>query len=305
MSRHPDHHPGNKPPVDASMTLITSMLRRPLDPGYQAAADKRTAEGRSPATGWRAPWLLVFLLITGIVIGISAAALRSRESTRADARAEIIRQIESQQDLVDERSETVRDLQGQIDRATGRLNPGAPGAQRLQDLRATNGLVAVSGPGVRLTLDDAPGSGTSADGDPRSSASNEGRVLSRDLQIITNGLWASGAEGVAINGQRLTSRSAIRFAGDAILVNFRPLNRPYTIDAIGEAESLRTAFVQSSAGAYFDGLRQNYRIPTSLTTQQELTLPSAVASTTRYAKVVPDGRAAPATKRSPTKESTP
>ena len=34
----------------------------------------------------------------------------------------------------------------------------------------------------------------------------------------------------------LTALSAIRFAGEAVLVNYRPLLRPYTIEAIGGAE---------------------------------------------------------------------
>ena len=50
-------------------------------------------------------------------------------------------------------------------------------------------------------------------------------MIARDLQIVVNGLWASGAEAVSVNGQRLTSKAAIRFAGQAILVNYRPLTR--------------------------------------------------------------------------------
>ena len=39
-----DDRPDQRRP-DASMTLLTSMLERPLDPGYQAAADRRRAAG--------------------------------------------------------------------------------------------------------------------------------------------------------------------------------------------------------------------------------------------------------------------
>ena len=49
-------------------------------------------------------------------------------------------------------------------------------------------------------------------------------MLDRDLQVIVNGLWAAGAEAIAVNGQRLTACSAIRSAGEAILVDFRPLS---------------------------------------------------------------------------------
>ena len=47
-------------------------------------------------------------------------------------------------------------------------------------------------------------------------------MIAQDLQIVVNGLWDAGAEAISVNGQRLTSKSAIRFAGQAILVNYRP-----------------------------------------------------------------------------------
>ena len=66
------------------------------------------------------------------------------------------------------------------------------------------GATPVVGEGVVLTLNDPPLSADSEEGD---------RVLARDLQVIVNGLWAHGAEAIAINEQRLTSTSTIRFAG--------------------------------------------------------------------------------------------
>jgi uncharacterized protein YlxW (UPF0749 family) len=273
------------------MTLLTSMLERPLDPGYQAAADDRLAQGLPASTGTRRTRLLVALLLIGLMIGVSTAELRDRDGTRATARADLIRQIQDRQTVVDERGTEVRGLQQEVDVATAQLDP----TQRkvLEDRRVTSGLAAVTGPGVRLTLDDAPGTGTDADGDPRTGAKDEGRVQSRDMQLITNGLWASGAEAISINGQRLTSRTAIRFAGEAILVNFRPLTRPYTIEAIGDASQMQTTFAESAAGSYLTGLRNNYGIQTSLTSQDELRLPSAVNVSTREATVVPAGAKPP------------
>lgn len=280
------------PRPDASMTLLTSMLERPLDPGYQAAADDRLAQGLPASTGTRRTRLLVALLLIGLMIGVSTAELRDRDGTRASARGDLIRQIQDRQAVVDERDTTVRGLQQEVDAATAQLDP----AQRkvLEDRRVTSGLAAVTGPGVRLTLDDAPGgTGTDADGDPRTGTTDEGRVQSRDMQLITNGLWAAGAEAISINGQRLTSRTAIRFAGEAILVNFRPLTRPYTIEAIGDSSQMQTTFAESAAGSYLTGLRNNYGIQTSLTSQDELRLPSAANVSTREATVVPAGATLP------------
>lgn len=294
--------PARRP--DASMTLLTSMLERPLDPGYAAAAEQREAQGLPASTGTRRPWLLVWLLVVGLMIGISTANLRGRDGTRSVARADLIRQIEDRQDVVDAHGDRIRTLQGEIDVATARLDPDLVGTQRqeIDAQRVASGLVGVRGPGLRITLDDAPGTGTTADGNPRTGTSEEGRVRSKDLQLLTNGLWDAGAEAIAINGQRLTARTAIRFAGEAILVNFRPLVRPYTIEAIGDPVQMQTAFAEGTAGSYLTGLRTNYGIETSLTTQDELNLPSAVNVSTREAKVIPPGTSTP--KVTPLKKET-
>ena len=73
--------PGPRRP-DASMTLITSMLERPLDPGYAAAAERRQRAGLSEATTLRSPRLVVFLVLVGVLVGIAAVQLRGGETNR-------------------------------------------------------------------------------------------------------------------------------------------------------------------------------------------------------------------------------
>ncbi len=293
-SENSDRAPARR--ADASMTLLTSMLERPLDPGYAAAADKRTAAGLPASTGTRGASLLVWAVIIGLLIGISTANLRGDDSARAAARAQLIQQIEDRQAAVDERGDRIRELRSTIDVAAARLDPDLVGTrqEQLDAQRVVSGMVPVTGPGLRITVDDAPGIGTDADGDPRTGLNDEGRVRSKDLQLITNGLWAAGAEAISINGQRLTSRTAIRFAGEAILVNFRPLTRPYTIEAIGDPTQMQTDFARSEAGSYLSGLSSNYGILTSLTTQNSLDLPSATTIRTRLATVVPADDETPA-----------
>nr|WP_246297180.1 DUF881 domain-containing protein [Janibacter cremeus] len=236
------------------------------------------------------------------MIGVSTANLRGDDGTRADARAQLIEQIEDRQEEVDGHDERIRELRAQISTATALLDPDVAG-DRHAGIAVASGLVPVAGPGLRVTLDDAPGTGTSADGDPRTGANDEGRVRSKDLQLITNGLWGAGAEAIAINGQRLTSRTAIRFAGEAILVNFRPLTRPYTIEAIGDPQQMQTDFAESTAGSYLTGLRNNYGILTTLTTQDDLDLPSATNIRTHAASAIPAGATPPAV--IPRKKETP
>jgi hypothetical protein len=145
-----------------------------------------------------------------------------------------------------------------------------------------------------LVLDDAAGTGTGGGIDPRTADGFTGsRLHDRDLQLIVNGLWQAGAEAVAVNGQRLTALSAIRAAGDAILVDNRPLVPPYTVLAVGDEKGLPGAFQDSMGGRYLRLLEDSYGIKATVSPQRSLDLPGAVGFTLRLA--TPDqGPATPA-----------
>ena len=123
-----------------------------------------------------------------------------------------------------------------------------------------------------------------------------------DLQIVSNGLWAAGAEAISINGQRLTTRSAIRFAGQAILVDFRPLVRPYVVTAIGDAKALQSSFGSSPTGSYLKSLEDNYGIPVAISGSASLTCPAGVPSALVSATARPTG--IPSTTAAPTSTAT-
>jgi uncharacterized protein YlxW (UPF0749 family) len=107
-------------------------------------------------------------------------------------------------------------------------------------------------------------------------------VLDRDVAMVVNGLWVAGAEAVSVNGQPLTSLSAIRTAGSAILVDYRPLTRPYVVSAIG-GPTLESQFATGSAGASLRTLHDAYGIRYGVEGVQDLTLPAASGLTLRYA----------------------
>jgi uncharacterized protein YlxW (UPF0749 family) len=271
------------------MTLLTSMMERPLDPGYAAAAQKRVAAGQPASTGFRTGTVAVAMVVVGLLLAVGATALRAPSTAAARAKADLVAQIESRREAADTQEAEVRRLQAEVDRLqTQALGTGQATLQdRLRSLSLTSGATAVTGPGLTVVLDNAPGSDdTSADGDPRTgSGDDEGKVVSKDLQIVVNGLWQAGAEAIAVNGQRLTSRSAIRFAGEAILVNYRPLARPYTINALGDPNGLETGFADNDGGAYARALQENYGIRVSIDSAKSMTLPAATALTVSEAGV--------------------
>ena len=66
------------------MTLLTTMLERPLDPGYAAAAERREAAGQPRATSLRSPRLAAATLLIGLVVGVASYNLTAAGSPRPE-----------------------------------------------------------------------------------------------------------------------------------------------------------------------------------------------------------------------------
>ncbi len=264
--------PARRGPVDASMTLLNEVTNRPLDPGYAEAAQRRARGETAPLHPVRRVALVVVAVALGIGISTATATLRAPQPEALQARALLTEQIAEQST----RSTALQERNGQLTTEIAQLRTAALSAQdpALLEVLARDELAAgtapVSGPGLRLTLQDAP----VALEDPEA-ADPDLRVQDVDLQVVVNGLWAAGAEAVAINGQRLTALTAIRSAGSAILVDLAPLIGPYVVDAIGDPTTMQTAFARTSAGQHLSTLSNTYGISSQVTAQSSLTLPGS------------------------------
>lgn len=268
------------------MRLLQEVLDRPLDPGYESASALRVEQGLPRSTGQRSPLMLFTVLLLGFVLSVAALTLRTPDPQDAAAREQLSQRIELTGAVGDDHAQRIEMLRGQIaDLEQLALGEGSAGqAERSRDLGLRVGAVALTGPGVVLTLDDAPGgdAGLSPDLD-----NGPSRVLARDLQVVTNGLWAAGAEAVAINDLRLTSTSAIRFAGEAIVVDFRGLARPYVVHVIGDPEAMQDEVTDGQTGGYLDELRFDYGLQIETEQVDSLTVPAAERLSTRVATVAP------------------
>jgi len=99
--------------------------------------------------------------------------------------------------------------------------------RRLEDARLAAGLTALQGPGVVIEISDSKR--VVPDGENPANYI----VLVDDLRDIVAALWASGAEAIAINGERLVATSSIYGVGASVLVNTAFLSPPFRIEAIG------------------------------------------------------------------------
>jgi uncharacterized protein YlxW (UPF0749 family) len=220
---------------------------------------------------------LVLAVLAGAAFSVSVVSIRQpqRESSAVDAK--LRGELERRTAAVEARA-TQNDALRQANALAQKSALGSSGAaltRQIDRLEAATGEVAVSGPGVEFTIDDAPSKEAAVGGDPRTDQGyDEGRVLDADLQTIVNGLWAAGAEAISINGQRLTALSAIRTAGQAILVDFRPLSRPYHVQAIGPS-SLQAGFAAGPAGPYVQSMRDNSGIRVDVAVHDRMSLPGS------------------------------
>ncbi|MCC0099351.1 DUF881 domain-containing protein [Streptomyces flavotricini] len=271
---------------DASMSLLTHVMDHSLDEGYAEASARREAEGTAglPRTLKAKLALAAGLVLAAMVVTLGAAQARIAAPVLAKERQELIDRVQR----ADEHADGLeRDIERLRENVASRQREALKqhGGDQGQLVALLSGATEVQGPGLKLVVDDAKGSSSGGGGKPRENAgfSDTGRLRDRDMQKIVNGLWQSGAEAISINGQRLTALSAIRAAGDAILVDNRPLVPPYEVLAVGDKKRLGTSFQDSADGQYLHALQENYGIRATLSPADGLRLPAASSLTVRTA----------------------
>lgn len=266
----------------ASMTLLRETLERPLDPGYAAAARRRAEHGRTVPL-WRR--LIVLLLAVALGLGTVWAARELRAPTpgATAARSLLVEQIEDSSRRADVRAEGNAELADQIAAQQSQALTGADSAylDHVRTLAAVAGSAPVAGPGIVITLDD---SRDALEGAPDAEL---GFVQDLDLQVLVNALWGAGAEAISINGHRLSSITAIRSAGRAILVGLAPLARPYVVEAIGPPQELQAQLARSTGGDHLSTLSDVFGISVAVDSAEQLDLAGETARTLRYAQPLP------------------
>jgi uncharacterized protein YlxW (UPF0749 family) len=123
------------------------------------------------------------------------------------------------------------DLTSEVDRLSKDLGSSRARAEeaRADALRGPAGLLPARGPGVVITLDDAPDSALEAAGADVS----ELLVHQQDIQAVVNALWAGGAEAMTLQGQRVVATTGIKCVGNTVVLHGVPYSPPYRIAAVG------------------------------------------------------------------------
>ncbi|MEY3469774.1 MAG: hypothetical protein RLZZ575_234 [Actinomycetota bacterium] len=179
-------------------------------------------------------WIFTVLSFAGIFLGIAIANFQRQvpliEKSKQDLRISIENRVSNLASLSDRLSEINDEINNQNIQIGDVSNRGILNLNET-DLQIVSGVKSITGSGFKIVINDARRT-DSLD----FQEVNLAKVFDSDLQLITNALWASGAQAISVNNQRITTTTAIRSAGEAILINYRPLLPPYEIVFIGNEE---------------------------------------------------------------------
>jgi uncharacterized protein YlxW (UPF0749 family) len=216
----------------------------------------------------------VVALVAGLLFATSSRTalgtdLRAGESTQL---SNLIEQrdaaVARQQDELSVLQQRVQEL---TDQAASRDGEVAAAQGLGQQGLASAGLTALSGPGISVTLDDAP---PTTGGLPSGATADDLVIHQSDVQGVVNALWAAGADGVAIMGQRLIATSAVICVGNTLLLQGRKYSPPFVVTAVGSAAQMRQQLDAAYDVQLLEEAVEDYGLTFDVTDQREVTLPA-------------------------------
>jgi uncharacterized protein YlxW (UPF0749 family) len=183
--------------------------------------------------------IAVVAVIAGLLFATNAALFRSSGDREAQNLSDLVQEEEVR---VEKITREVEALRADVDRLVEAASAGEPPAEggMTGTTAAAAGRVAVAGPGVLVKLWDAPTSNA-----PPGARPDDLLVHQQDVEAVVNALWAGGAEAMTIQGQRVTSKTAVRCVGNVLLLHGATYSPPYEIAAIGDSSELLDSLYSS------------------------------------------------------------
>ena len=225
--------------------------------------------------GIRARHLIGVLAVTaasGLLFSVSALNERRHPAATSDLST-----------LVRTRQEQVRQLETEVsslDAAIEGFSPAQSGTAA-EDAFTAGSTRPVSGPGVQITLSDAPTGQVPAGATP-----DDLVIHQQDIEDTMNALWSGGAEAMTVQGVRVTDRTVIRCIGNVILVDGTSFSPPYVIQAIGDPAALHAAVASNPRMVNYQAYVAKYGLGWDMQTKDALSFaPATTSSTVNYATV--------------------
>ena len=285
-------HEAGQPQFNPVPSLLRSLLSEHLDPGYAAAAAKRAAGNppRARRAAWA--WQAAAALLIALVFAAAVAQARSTAPGVKETQQVLVSSVRSSQAGANVLAAQRGGLTAEVDNLRrSQLEGDAEGQRLLQQLDRlgfAGALTKVTGPGVTVTLTDPGVSPDLSDVSKERIPGSRQAVLDRDLQLVVNSLWASGAEAIAVGGVRIGPNVTIRQAGGAILVDNQPISSPYVVNAVGPPHAMQDAFERSPGFQRMRLLEASYGVTATVDTHDSLTVPAGGGREVKYAKPIGD-----------------
>lgn len=250
---------GGTPPASPREPRFSDFLRGAFTP-------RRWQKGAS---------VLVVTLASGLLFGLSASNARDN----ADHDGDLVSLVRQRQTIVASLEDQMSGVQAQVSR---HLEQEVGGLEETLNQRRGLTYAPVSGPGVTVTLNDAPPGPL-----PENAKPDDLVIHQQDIEDVMNALWSGGAEAMTVQDVRITSRTVVRCIGNVILIDGTSFSPPYRISAIGDPLALREAVNVNPQIINYKAYVALYGLGWKFETNDHLDLPAATPdAAVKYAQVM-------------------
>ncbi len=282
-------HEAGAPTLIPVPSLLRSLLSEHLDPGYAAAAERRNSHApRSAAATWS--WQILAGLVVTAVFAAAAAQAQSvapaTQTTRQVLAAGVRNAERATSDVTARRDALTAQVESE---RRSRLAGDERGRQLLAGLDAVEfaaAATAVHGPGLTVTVTEPSATRDLSDVSKQRVAGSPQVILDRDLQLVVNSLWASGAEAIAVGGVRIGPNVTVRQAGGGLLVDNQPISNPYVVLAIGPPHGMSDSFDQSAGLQRLRILESAYGVVINVAETDDVIVPAGSVRDVNFAKKI-------------------
>ena len=256
------------------------------------------------------PWVPSIAALSVVFGVLAAASLRTQDRIRGEGLVgtrpqQVFGAYSEMRNTVSEQKKQIGDLQSSLSKYQEAAAKDSDNEKLLyadlQKSKVMAGIVAVTGPGVIVTLRDArkvPKKPSDWSDEAYVQTLNAFHIHDNDIQTAVNELRAAGAEAISINDQRVVASTAIRCVGPVVQVNSVPTSgSPVLIRAVGDPDAMYSGLTMTG------GLKGQYAYPEmfSIERTKSLTLPAYSGATPlRWSQIATDKKAKQAQRASET-----
>lgn len=212
-------------------------------------------------------WIILLLtLFICFILGCQRSVVARSSYVLTSRKGQLIAQIEQKENDLNRLKEEVQSLTEEV-ASFPQVTPSTELEVKLAEQEEKLGFSELKGPGLIITLADSKQK-PKPDDDPN-------YYIVHDWQIrnLVRFLLGVGADGVAVNDQRIVFNSEIVCAGPIIIVNGQRLSPPYRIFVVGDPKLLQEKLESFPDLELLKALRDTYGLVFQLETSPSVSLP--------------------------------